>query len=1006
MPRGSFGSVLEAAFGAAPQKKTSTRRAAHRLHLDTLQNKLELGAHVATTLRNRHGEACFQACAQMGADGDDERAHRFPYGFWKYFVEEEQNLVYSNRNRLHCFRCFVLYVDRAALGGTTWTSMRDGDKPTAKRRKGGEQNASKSKGIGWALLQFFLDEVQVLRSRADSVLLLDHARTLRQTLVEQGWASGDLPKLDGGAGGTWLYRWRLEYGLAMRATGMQLKVLWSKVKSRCRTHLSNLYRLAYFWNKVHPGVAMHFLSLDQKPSWFNNSGHTGNYKQKGRRAMGVRENFAKSRERYTILTTVDSRSAYTPCSADRNPPHVFIMFKGKKDHGRIIQDLKDTLELPPWLHLQVQEFGSYREEDMLEALSRILPVAGSTTESMIILLDWYSAHRTDAVIQLIEERGHLVLWHGGGCTPFTQINDTHLHGILQRYLIRLENQLTHEIRTDMHLNFDRGIPTLSRADVIEVVKTAWCMVNHHELSRVGYTQTGPTLPLEGPIRRDQITRDLRTVLDEVDPPIGLQEMGTMLRDEAQRFVEAGYPERWSSWVHAKRLIAEHDCEDDPIPEGMDAFGYEVDRHADDDDTEDYREDDEGDESGGDHPGGGGAGEALRDRPRDPEEDECFGPSSEDEPPADELPADVSHDIVAVAGHEEVGTVVGVGQDAGPGTSGPAGTSVADAREILIKEARIARDETTLRRLLQQRDKNRKDLKDASTPVALALHDTAAEKQKHWMEKRREAKDAAKKARLDVEVAAQRKAEALARHEELRLKHTQEQLQWRREEIARRQELEVWKAQQRWLQTEYPSALASQLVRSMAAREPRARATFVRSLQLMATQNWFRFIPRLPLLWEPDKSLLIRCGEVRPFDGHVPRSVRCAAAFDAYLDEVAPPGFGAAMKDPVHALHMLLEAVAPGSPRHVFHGPRRFLRFLHICDYVLDKTFVCCVLCLSKWLRPENWPEGVYEWPPAVPADVLPRQPILAAVEPAPLEDKDLSPRSRPSLPAASSGGTS
>ena len=850
---------------------------------------------------------------------------------FKYFVEQELNLVYSNRNRLHCLRCFALHIDRSSLGGSTWGSMRDGMRRDAKRRKGAEHNASKARGLGWALLQYFIDEVQVLRSRADSCLLLDKARGLRQSLLDQGWASEDLPKLDGGAGASWLYRWRLEYGLSIQATGMQLKVLWSKVKSRVRTHLTNLFRLQYVWNKVHPGVSMHFLSLDQKPSWFNNSGHTGNYKQKGRKPQSVRENFAKTRERYTILTCVDSSSSYTPNSADRHPPHVFIMFKGRKHHGRLLQDLRGKLDLPPWLHLQVQECGSYREEDMLEALSRLLPVAGSTQESMVILLDWYSAHRTDAVIELIEQRGHVVLWHGGGCTPFTQINDTHLHAILQRYIIRLENQLSHAIRTDMHLNFEKGIATLSRADIVEVVKAAWCMVNHEAISRVGYTQTGPTLPLEGPISRDQIARDLRTVLDEVDPPIGLQEIGTTLRDDAQTFVDAGYPERWSSWTHVKRLIVEHDCEDDPVPEGMDAFGYEVDRNEDDATTEDYHAADEDDDSDGDHPGGGGAGKAGR---SDREDEELGEPISEDEPAAD-----VPHDIVAAGAREDAGAGVGVGQGAGPGVSGPGRVSLEDARERLIIEARETRDDVSLRRLLKQRGKSLKDREDAKTPVALALSVAAAETQQQWIEKRRQAKDAARQGRVDLEVAAQRKAEALVRHEELRLKNTQETLRWRREEVARRQELLLWRAQQRWYQTEYPRALASRLVSSMAAKPPQARAAFVRMLQLMATQNWFRFIPRLPHLWEPDKSLLIRCGECRPFDGNVPRSVRCSASFDAYLDEIAPPGFSKAMKDPVDALQKLLEAVAPGSPRHVFQGPRRFLRFFahvrlhfrqHIC----------------------------------------------------------------------------
>jgi len=405
----------------------------------------------------------------------------------------------------------------------------------------------------------------------------------------------------------------------------------------------------------------------------------------------------------------------------------------------------------------------------------------------------------------------------------------------------------------------------------------------------------------------------------------------------------------------------------------------------------------GDHEADDDQGGGGAGIA---RPGDHEaDDDLFGRNSSESEPGDAGPGD------AAAG--------GSGAIAPCGDAGVVGgVSVEAAREVLIADARQKRDETSLRRLLRQRDESKQHEKDAATPVALALQNLASARQGEWLEKRRQAKEAERQGRLDVEVAAQRKAEALVRHEELRLQNTQENMRWRREELARRQELLLWKAQQKWYQTEYPCALASQLVRKIGSKSPQARTDFVKMLKGMAAQNWFRFIPRLPMLWDPDKNFLVRCGEVRPFDGHVPRSVRCAAVFDAYLDEIAPPGLGKELKDPVVALQNLLESVAPGSPRHVFQGPRTFLRFLHLNDYILDKTFVCCVVCLSKWLRPENWADGVFDWPPPVPPDALPVQPAPSLVEdePAPLADGaaaslgDLSPRSRPSFPAMSSSG--
>ena len=194
---------------------------------------------------------------------------------------------------------------------------------------------------------------------------------------------------------------------------------------------------------------------------------------------------------------------------------------------------------------------------------------------MVVLLDSFAAHLTDGVAEAIEKRGHIVLYHGGGCTPFTQVNDVILHAPLQRHLQRIENQITHAKRTDMYMNAGVGIPTLHRHEICEIVAAAWRSLPHGELSRKGYGQTGPFFPDSGPIRYDMVGADLRNVLHAIDPPSGLQEIGQRLRDNAQAFVEDGYPSKWSRWEHVKRLIEEHDDANDLIPEGLEGFAFEV-----------------------------------------------------------------------------------------------------------------------------------------------------------------------------------------------------------------------------------------------------------------------------------------------------------------------------------------------------------------------------------------------------------------------------------------------
>ena len=86
------------------------------------------------------------------------------------------------------------------------------------------------------------------------------------------------------------------------------------------------------------------------------------------------------------------------------------------------------------MHVQTQIKSSYRASDMVELLGMTLEPAGENEDVQIICLDWYAAHRDPAVVELIESRGHVLLMHGGGTTAYEQINNTHVHAILQAFM--------------------------------------------------------------------------------------------------------------------------------------------------------------------------------------------------------------------------------------------------------------------------------------------------------------------------------------------------------------------------------------------------------------------------------------------------------------------------------------------------------------------------------------------------------------------------------------------
>ena len=156
----------------------------------------------------------------------------------------------------------------------------------------------------------------------------------------------------------------------------------------------------------------------------------------------------------------------------------------------------------PWMKVQCQDCGSYRSDDVVEALDWMLPNATKSSESVVVLLDWFAGHLTDAVAEKIRSKGHVLLLHGGGTTPFTQINDTHLHAQLAAHLVRLEVRWNADERQRLMALKElfpkrSSTPSQNRYNILSLVQTAWLLLDHGRIAEKGYRQTGPTMPLEG-----------------------------------------------------------------------------------------------------------------------------------------------------------------------------------------------------------------------------------------------------------------------------------------------------------------------------------------------------------------------------------------------------------------------------------------------------------------------------------------------------------------------------
>ena len=263
-------------------------------------------------------------------------------------------------------------------------------------------------------------------TRADATLLMREARN------RSIWLSSErtcVPKLTGPAGRMWFEGWRHRYGISYKykyqISDMQLKVPYQNVKKRVERFLCNICCLRTLWEECHPGVPMNFLSLDQKPAWWNNAGYKKTYAAEEGYKPFVQENCDHVKQRCTILPSVTSWSHEAAGSEMpvQGLPKLAALFRGSPN-GEIIKNLEKSLTLTPYLKVQVQRNRSYRSADLVQALDWFLPTATRPEDSIVVILDWYSGHLTDEVAAVIRRKGHVLIFHGGGCTPFLQVNDS------------------------------------------------------------------------------------------------------------------------------------------------------------------------------------------------------------------------------------------------------------------------------------------------------------------------------------------------------------------------------------------------------------------------------------------------------------------------------------------------------------------------------------------------------------------------------------------------------
>ena len=499
--------------------------------------------------------------------------------------------------------------------------------------------------------------------------------------------------------------------------------------------------------------------------------------------------------------------------------------------------------------------------------------------------------------------------------------------------------------------------------------------------------------------------DLLKVLDKIDPPASPTEVGTDLRDKAKAFVEQGMEDRrWSSWADAYKLLEEHDDEDEPDVEGLEAFGYDYAGNVDDANEVEGSHDEESD-SEPDYWGERSAGAQARSRPGDDVVRQgAHAHDFDEDPVGGRAPSrEAAHGdeevVYTPTSPIELADAGASGEPSAPKRAAPKREApphpreVDEATRVMMKHAVATQDDALLRRMRDTAKTNKRQERENNTEVALALQAKTAEQREAIRKRRKEAQDAHRLA-ADASASAQAAAATAAKEkEEARTRHLQEWSAAQRLDEELRRKAAVARAFKRWLQTEFAVITACTLINDYDKLSEEASDNFARLVKQCHKDRLFRRRLDIPDLWEPDFSLSASWAQLTmPFGRrHV---VRCGIKFQQLIQEFA--ALDSLVRDPADCLLRLIGRFMPFAPK-IFVEAFTPAQLLANNDFIMEKAFLYAVVALSKWLGEDRWPAGFYgHWPPPMPAHI---HESAAAAEPT---VHILEPRDRVGAPAASS----
>ena len=196
------------------------------------------------------------------------------------------------------------------------------------------------------------------------------------------------------------------YNVTYRTVNLRFKISHAKRNRRVMTFWVNCIRMNVLHQLLFGAGKLRYIGYDQKPFYFNSSLAQKTLAMKGSDKVPIKENVAASRERFTGMTTCPSWKLEpgdgVRATAD-GVSGIAVLFRVATGENCTHRVRGKCLGSENML-VQFAPKGSYRVEHVLRYLDWSLNPVATAAETIMVVLDWFSAHLDGRVDDAVHDK--------------------------------------------------------------------------------------------------------------------------------------------------------------------------------------------------------------------------------------------------------------------------------------------------------------------------------------------------------------------------------------------------------------------------------------------------------------------------------------------------------------------------------------------------------------------------------------------------------------------------